>query len=216
MYEIVNSKVVKATVAPGREVIARRGGMIAYQGEVLFGPVFLGGGAGGFVGRQISGEDQLMMHATGNGTVWYGYGGFEITRIEMDGMSTLTTESSRILCHDASLQTSVVSTSASGGGGGLRGALRGAVTGQGMMTTQINGIGTVVVISHGDTIEIPVRGGGVTVDPQAYVGHKGQLTLKLTAKVGWRDAVGRGSGEAFQLDVSGQGSVLVQASEMKF
>ncbi|MGZ4559797.1 MAG: AIM24 family protein, partial [Mycobacteriaceae bacterium] len=48
------------------------------------------------------------------------------------------------------------------------------------------------------------------------VGHIGNLQLDVSASVGWRDAVGRGSGEAIQLKVSGQGVVYVQASEQKF
>jgi uncharacterized protein (AIM24 family) len=42
------------------------------------------------------------------------------------------------------------------------------------------------------------------------------IDTKLDSNVGWRDAVGRGSGEAFQIKCSGQGTVYVQASEMKF
>ena len=37
----------------------------------------------------------------------------------------------------------------------------------------------------------------------------------LSAALGWRDLVGRGSGEAFQLELSGNGTVYVQASEEK-
>ena len=37
----------------------------------------------------------------------------------------------------------------------------------------------------------------------------------LSTALGWRDMVGRGSGEAFQLELSGNGSVYVQASEEK-
>jgi uncharacterized protein (AIM24 family) len=55
----------------------------------------------------------------------------------------------------------------------------------------------------------------VGVDPQAYVAHEGALDVDLAARVGWRDAVGRGSGEAFQLHVKGSGTVHVQASEIK-
>jgi len=39
------------------------------------------------------------------------------------------------------------------------------------------------------------------------------IDVKLDANVGWREAVGRGSGEAFQLKMNGQGTVFVQASE---
>jgi uncharacterized protein (AIM24 family) len=42
------------------------------------------------------------------------------------------------------------------------------------------------------------------------------LQVELTAKAGLRDVVGRGSGEAFQLRVTGQGTVYVQASEQKY
>ena len=37
-FEQVNSKVVTAPVAPGREVLARRGAMLAYTGDVGFAP----------------------------------------------------------------------------------------------------------------------------------------------------------------------------------
>ena len=56
----------------------------------------------------------------------------------------------------------------------------------------------------------------VGVDPQAYVASVGQLSVDLKARLGWRDAVGKGSGEAFQLQVTGSGTVYVQASEKKF
>ena len=42
------------------------------------------------------------------------------------------------------------------------------------------------------------------------------LTKELgDANPRWRDMVGRGSGEAFQLELSGNGAVYVQASEEK-
>ena len=75
-------------------------------------------------------------------------------------------------------------------------SLRGAVTGQGMFTTQVTGYGTVAVLSHGGTVSMTVGGAKpqVVVDPQAYVGHLGNITVDLSAQVGFRDVVGRGSG----------------------
>jgi uncharacterized protein (AIM24 family) len=100
--------------------------------------------------------------------------------------------------------------------GGLRGAIRGAVSGHGLFTTQLHGAGSVAVLSHGGTISIPVDGSRqVAVDPQAYVAHVGQVDVDISASVGWRDAVGRGSGEAIQLELTGYGTVYVQASEQK-
>jgi uncharacterized protein (AIM24 family) len=64
--------------------------------------------------------------------------------------------------------------------------------------------------------ELPiVPGRDVRVDPQAYVAHRGDVRNKLSTAIGWREMVGRGSGEAFQLELSGSGTVYVQASEEK-
>jgi len=103
-----------------------------------------------------------------------------------------------------------------GSSGGVRGLVRGQVTGQGLFTTTLSGQGSAAVLAHGGVIELPVAPDRpVHVDPQAYVGHRGDLRNKLTAAVGWREMVGRGSGEAFQLELSGHGVVYVQASEEK-
>ena len=45
--------------------------------------------------------------------------------------------------------------------------------------------------------------------------HRGEVRNRLSAAVGWRELVGRGSGEAFQLELTGSGTVYVQASEEK-
>jgi uncharacterized protein (AIM24 family) len=215
----VNGKVVSTPVAPGREVLARRGAMLAYTGDVGFAPVHTGpGGAGGMLGRMAAGEQVPLMVAQGTGTVYYGYGGLYLTIIELDGSGPLSVESDRLVAHDAGLQSTVVFL---GQQGGIRGAIRGAVSGQGLFTTQLHGVGSVAVLSHGGTIAIPVGAGPgdgsrqVAVDPQAYVGHVGQLNVDISASVGWRDAVGRGSGEAIQLKLTGYGTVYVQASEQK-
>jgi uncharacterized protein (AIM24 family) len=226
-FEKVNSKVVKINLATSGEVLARKGAMLFYTGDVRFTPHGPGGAAGGgamgamgglvgMAGRAMAGEHQVMMVASGNGEVHYGRAGLHVTVVPLQG-NQLVVEASRLLAHTANLQSAVVSLSSGGsGGGGLRGMVRGAVTGQGLFTTQLSGHGAVVLLSHGGTIELPVRsGGGTFVDPQAYVGHLGNVQVKLAAKVSWRDAVGRGGGEAMQLKLSGDGVVYVQASEQK-
>ena len=230
MFEKVNNKVVKVDLGAG-PVLARKGAMLFYNGNVGFVPANAGGmagamgamqgggGMGGMMGaatRGMAGENVVMMSAQGQGEVYYGLGGLHVTVVQLQG-GTLVAEASSLLAHSANLQSSVVSlASQGGGGGGLRGMIRGAVTGQGMWTTQLSGHGAVVLLSHGGTIELMVRpGGGTVVDPQAYVGHTGNIRLDLSASVGWRDAVGRGSGEAIQLKLDGDGVVYVQASEEK-
>lgn len=211
-FEIVNKKVVRAHVSQQSPVLARRGAMLGYDGQVAFRPIAgQGHGVGGMVGAAMSGESNPMMATEGNGSVLYGFRGLHVTVIELTGDS-LTVEADRLLAHDANLQTSVEFI----GQGGIRSAVRGAMTGQGLFTTRIGGHGSVALLSHGGTFPLPLTGEVVGVDPQAYVGHVGALQVDLKASVGMRDLVGRGSGEAFQLHVSGHGTVYVQASEAKF
>lgn len=220
-FESVNSKVVRATVSERTPVLARRGAMLGYSGEVFFRPVPGGAGGGPGLGRAVgaavsaslAGESNPMMATTGSGSVLYGYRGLHVTVLDLDGRLPLVVEADRLLAHDADLQTSLQLI----GAGGIRAAVRGAATGQGLFTTQVSGVGAVALLSHGGTFTLPVSPAEVVaVDPQAYVGHVGQLSVEIKAKVGWRDAVGKGSGEAFQLQVTGTGTVYVQASEQKF
>ncbi len=209
--EQVNSKVVRAEVSPQGAVLARRGAMLGYSGRVAFRPVAgQGAGVAGFVGAAMSGESNPMMATEGTGSVLYGYRGMHVTVVELTGDS-LTVEADRLLAHDAHLQTSIEFV----GQGGVRAAVRGAMTGQGLFTTRVAGHGSVAVLSHGGSVALRLAGETVGVDPQSYVGHVGALQVDLRASVGMRDLVGRGSGEAFQLHVSGHGTVYVQPSERK-
>lgn len=210
-FEQVNGKVVSAMVGPAAEVVARRGAMLGYAGDVAFRPVTGGGGAGGFALRTVAGEQVPMMVAEGRGTVYYGHRGLHVSLVTLTG-ETLTVEADRLLAHEAQLTTSVQLIAQ----GGIRQAVRGAVSGLGLFTTTVSGSGSVALLSHGGTVEIPLDGAEVGVDPQAYVAHVGALQLDLRANVGLRDLVGRGSGEALQLRVTGRGRVYVQASEEKF
>jgi uncharacterized protein (AIM24 family) len=211
-FEQVNSKVVRAQVAPGREILARRGAMLGYAGQLSFRPLAgQGQGVGGMVGRAMSGESVKMMAGEGTGLVYYGWRGLYVSVIDLTGDS-LTVEADRLLAYDANLQVSMEMIAQ----GGVRQAVRGAMTGQGLFTSRVSGHGSVAVLSHGGTFPLTLSGETVGVDPQAYVGHVGALSVELKASVGFRELTGRGSGEAFQLHISGHGTVHVQASEQKF
>ncbi|MBD2760696.1 AIM24 family protein [Yimella sp. cx-573] len=227
MFEKVNSKVVKVQLSRSGPVVARRGSMLFYSGAVNFAPHQVpgagggpGGGMGAMVGSMMRSEHERTMIAQGNGEVHYGFQGLAVHVIDLPQGGQVTADMSRLLAYTAGMQASIVSTqSQQGGGGGLRGALRGAatgaLTGNGMFTTQLQGVGAVVVLAHGELIEIQVGNGPVVVDPQAFVGTIGNVQTQLQSAMSWRDAVGRGSGEAMQLQCHGQGVVLVQASEEK-
>lgn len=210
----INSKMVEATVAPGQRLFSQRGAMLAYRGEVSFTPNLTGGqgGLGSMIGRRLAGEATPLMTVEGDGTVLFGHGGHHVHLVELTG-DTLYVEADRLLAFDGALEQGTMFL---GSRGGVMGALRGQATGQGLFTTTLAGHGSAAVMAHGGVLELSVTPRRpLHVDPQAYVAHRGELRNRLSTAIGWRDLVGRGSGEAFQLELSGQGTVYVQASEEK-
>ncbi|MFE9608778.1 AIM24 family protein [Streptomyces sp. NPDC006012] len=210
----VNSKMVEATVVPGQRLYSQRGAMLAYRGDVSFTPNIQGGQGGlvSMLGRRVAGEATPLMTVEGSGTVFFGHGGHHVQVINLSG-DTLYVEADRLLAFEGTLQQG---TMFMGSQGGVMGMVRGQVTGQGLFTTTLKGHGAVAVMAHGGVFELAITPQRpVHVDPQAYVAHHGDVRNKLSAALGWRDMVGRGSGEAFQLELSGNGTVYVQASEEK-
>ncbi|MFI2610605.1 AIM24 family protein [Kitasatospora sp. NPDC018619] len=210
----INGKMVEALVVPGQRLFSQRGAMLAYSGDVRFTPNITGGQGGvmSMIGRRVANEDTPLMTVEGQGRVMFGHGGHHVHVIDLFD-DTLYVEADRLLAFEGTLRQS---TMFMGSQGGVMGMVRGQVTGQGLFTTRLEGRGSVAVMAHGGVFELPITGGQpVHVDPQAYVAHRGDVRNKLSTALGWRDMIGRGSGEAFQLELSGQGAVYVQASEEK-
>ncbi|MHB9858986.1 AIM24 family protein [Streptomyces sp. YIM S03343] len=213
-FRELNSKMVEATVMRGQQLFSQRGAMLAYKGEVSFTPNMQGGQGGimSMIGRRVAGEATPLMTVEGSGTVFFGHGGHHVQVINLAG-DTLYVEADRLLAFEGTLRQG---TMFMGSQGGVMGMVRGQVTGQGLFTTTLQGHGAVAVMAHGGVFELPITPQRpVHVDPQAYVAHHGDVRNKLSTALGWRDMVGRGSGEAFQLELSGNGTVYVQASEEK-
>ncbi|BDB63068.1 MULTISPECIES: AIM24 family protein [Rhodococcus] len=228
----INGKVVRVDLRQSGSVVARRGAMLFYTGNVRFSPHGVPGGTGGapglgglagMAGRMLQGEHEATMLAQGDGVVHYGFRGLETHIVDMSAGGELRVEASRLLAHTTGLQSTVVSVAAASGGGGggggllgaLRGAATGAMTGTGMFTTQLTGQGAAVLLAHGGVFELQVGGPTpVVVDPQAFVASYGPVRTELKSSMSWRN-VGRTGGEAMQLECSGQGIVYVQASEEK-
>ncbi|WP_035845865.1 AIM24 family protein [Kitasatospora azatica] len=213
-FQRINGKLVEASILPGQRVFSQRGAMLAYRGEVSFTPDLMGGQGGvlSMIGRRVANEDTPLMTVEGHGTVLFGHGGHHVHVVDLVG-DTLYVEADRLLAFDGTLRQS---TMFMGAQGGVLGIVRGQVTGQGLFTTQLSGHGSAAMLAHGGVFELPITPDQpVHVDPQAYVGHRGEVRNRLSSALGWREFVGRGSGEAFQLELSGHGVVYVQASEEK-
>ncbi|MEC5159243.1 AIM24 family protein [Janthinobacterium sp. CG_S6] len=210
VYQQINEKMLQVQLA-GEQVFARKGAMVAYQGEVHFSRSFLAGqGVQSLAMRAATDEGYALMAATGSGSVYYACAGLFVTIIPVRG-ETLYVESDNLLAFDARL---TAGTMFLGNQGGVQGVLRGAVSGQGLFTSTLQGTGEVAILSDGNAIGLPVTPDApVCVDPQAYLGHTGQLASTIVTDLNWKSFVGQASGESYQVKFTGQGTVYIQASE---
>ncbi|MDP8951284.1 MAG: AIM24 family protein, partial [Actinomycetota bacterium] len=123
---------------------------------------------------------------------------------------TFYAESESLLAYDGRLRSGTQFL----GNSGVGGLIRGAATGSGLFTTTLTGSGELAIVSDGDAIALDVTPDRpVFVDPQAYIGHRGQLRSDLVTDVGWKTFVGQSSGESYQLKFTGGGTVYIQAAE---
>jgi uncharacterized protein (AIM24 family) len=209
-YHLINEKLLEVTLS-NDDIFSKKGAMIAYTGHVKFARAFItGGGIQEFAMRAVTNEGFQMMKAEGTGSVCYAHLGYYIMIITLQG-EMLYVESESVLVFDRRLRSG---TSFLGNQGAVQGLLRGAVTGQGLFTTTLEGRGDVAIISDGNAIGLDVTAQKpIFVDPNAYIGHKGQLTSQIVTDMNWKTFLGQASGESYQLKFTGTGTVYIQPSE---
>lgn len=199
----VNSDRLLEVDLQNEKVMAIAGAMVAYTGSMKFEKSILGGeGLFGALKRKVTNEGMSLMQTTGTGTVYFAHNAAEIAIIALN-QEKLFIESSSLLAYDANLKTN---TSFAG--------LRGATSGQGLFTTTIEGNGNLAVISRGNLIALEVTPSTpLFVDPDAFIGYRGNVAQEFVFDVNWRTMVGEASGESYQFKFTGQGVVYIQPAE---
>lgn len=210
-YNKINSKLLEVKIQ-NEQVFSRRGAMVAVKGPVQFAKSFLGpGGFGHAAARSVTGEGMDLMIGQGAGDIYYAHMGKHVLVVPLRG-ETMYVESKSLLAFDGRLRAGMQFL----GSQGVQGMVRGAATGHGMFTTTLEGQGEVAILSDGNGIALEVRPEKpVFVDPQAYLGHVGQVSSQFVTDVNWKTFLGQGSGESFQLKFTGMGRVYIQPSERK-
>ena len=203
-YEIEGELVCKVN-GNGR-FIAKKGCMVAYQGDFQFDKMLLGpdngrGFLGGLVGqvtRKITKENIELMAISGNGVIYLAENAAHIVVINLDN-DEFCIESENLLGFDEQLKYE------------LRFVGVGVVSQKGMVTSCLKGTGRVIIKSQGNPI---ILESPCVVDPDAIVGWTGDRDPRIKTDVSWKTLVGQSSGESYQLDFNWKGStVIVQPCE---
>ena len=180
------------------EVMARQGAMVAYQGQVDF--AYQGsGGMAKFLKKTFTGEGMPLMKVSGRGDVFLADDAMEIHLVNLENDS-LTVNGSNVLAFDSTLTWDIKR---------VEGA---SMLAGGVFNTTFTGTGTVAITSHGTPVVLNVDA-PTYADLQSAIAWSTSLTTSVRRTAGAGALIGRGSGEAFQLGFSGQGFVIVQASE---
>ncbi|QWC86398.1 AIM24 family protein [Nocardioidaceae bacterium] len=185
-------------VALGEDVLAIKGAMVAYQGQVEFDHEKAG--MGRLLKKMFTAEDIPLMRVSGRGEVFFASeAGFVYTvTLEGDGISV---NGRNLLAFDAALTWDIKRTK---GAGMMAG---------GLFNTVIEGNGTVAMHSVGSPVVLDCSQQPTYVDVQAAVAWSSHLQPQLVNSMKFSSLLRGGSGEAFQYLFHGPGFVVVQPSE---
>jgi uncharacterized protein (AIM24 family) len=201
-FTIQNPRLLKVELSE-TSVMARNGGMVAYQGDVRF--EHKGGGLGRLLKKAATGESLRLMQATGSGEVFLAHQAMlvHVLRLQNDA---LTVSGANILAFEAGIDWDITRVK-----GGSAGMLAG-----GLFNVGLHGTGYVALLSDGEPLRLDVGEAPTFADPSAAIAWSGGVSTNLKADVQAKSLIGLGSGESFQLGFSGSGWVLVQPSEGRF
>lgn len=192
-----SSKMVK--VALGGDVLAVKGAMVAYQGQVAF--THQGSGSvGKMIRRALTNEDTPLMRVAGQGDVFFARLAQDVFFVQLEG-DGLSINGANLLAFDAELSWDVHRVQ---GAGMLSG---------GAFNTLIQGQGTVAITSDGQPMLLDCAQQPTFVDIQAAVAWSANLQPQVVSSMNVRSLLRGGSGEAFQFAFHGPGFVVVQPSE---
>jgi uncharacterized protein (AIM24 family) len=196
-----NSKLLKIELAEGG-VHAKRGSMVAYQGDVKFENKG-SGGIGKMLKKAVTNEGADMMHANGTGELFIADDAKDVHIMYLDNDS-MSVNGSNILAFNETISWDIKRLS-----GGAAGAMAG-----GLYNMELSGTGFVAITTDGPPVMLDVASSPTFGDAQAVVMWSGGVQMQLKTDTGGLKSIVRGgSGETFQMAFGGQGFVLVQPSE---
>ncbi len=196
-FALQNSQLLR--VALGDDVLAVKGAMVAFQGQVRFDHE-KAGSVGKLLKKMVTSEDMPLMRVSGQGEVFFANeaGYVYLVQLAGDGISV---NGRNLLAFDASLQWDI---------NRVKGA--GMMAG-GLFNTTVSGTGTAALCTVGHPVVLDCSQQPTYVDVQAAVAWSSHLAPQVVSSMNFKSLLRGGSGEAFQYAFHGPGFVVVQPSE---
>jgi uncharacterized protein (AIM24 family) len=184
-------------------VWAKAGSMISYAGQIKFERErMLEHGLGKMFKKAFSGEGTSLMKEAVNGRLYLADQGKKITIFDLNNES-ITVNGNDLLAFEPTIEWDI----------NLMRKMAGVMSG-GLFNVNLRGRGKVAITSHYEPLTLLVKPGEpVITDPNATVAWSGNLQPEFRTDISFRTLLGRGSGESFQMEFSGEGFVIVQPFE---
>lgn len=185
-------------------VWSKLGAMVAYRGNLKFvREGALEGGLGKFMKKMVSGEAAPLAKIEGQGVAYLADQKKNITILRLDGQSAINVNGNDLLAFEDTISHDIT----------MHRRIAGMLAG-GLFSVRLAGQGLVAIMTHGDPLTLRCSAADpVTTDPNATVAWSGNLVPQFKTDISFRTFLGRGGGEAFQMQFVGDGFVVVQPFE---
>lgn len=196
-FTLQNDQMLRVGLGP--DVLAAKGAMIAYSGQVAFHHEKSGSMAK-LAKKIVTSEDVSLMRVSGQGEVYFASDAGYVFLLELENEG-ISLNYRNLLAFDATLTWDI---------NRVKGA--GMMTG-GLFNTTVGGVGTVAVTSVGRPTVFDCSQQPVFVDPNSTVCWSASLAPGIHNSMNMGSMLRGGSGEALQYVFHGPGFVVVQAYE---
>ena len=196
-----NPAVIKVTLT-GTPMMVSRGAMIAFQGDVTF--AYQGSGAKRMLKSMATTEGVKLMRCEGTGELFVSHGGHKLHLLDLAEGESLSISSRSLLGFDATVDWDIEAIKAG----------MGAMVAGGLFNVRLTGPGTVILASDWPVV-LNTSEARTLVDPNAVVAWSANLQVGVKTSMSAGALIGRGSGEAVQLEFSSGGFVIVEPEPVR-
>ncbi|MGL5825485.1 MAG: AIM24 family protein [Nocardioides sp.] len=196
-FGLQNSQMLRVGFGP--DVLALKGAMVAYQGQIQFHHE-KAGGLGKLVKKLATSEDLPLMRVSGQGEVFFANDAGYVYLMSLTG-DGISVNGRNLLAFEATLSWDINRVKGAG------------IMAGGLFNTTVSGTGTLALCAVGKPVVLDCSQQPTYVDVQAAVAWSANLVPQVVNSMNMSSMLRGGSGEAFQYAFHGPGFVVVQAAE---